>query len=210
MRGLEIGIAIDGTLNNPTDKDTGWTVELAIPWKDLAEASADGEKPSVGDQWRINFSRVQWKHRIVDGKYSKALNPQTEEPLAEDNWVWSPQGVINMHYPEMWGFVQFAAKGDTDQSVTLPNEEYIKWYLRQLYYRQHDYHQQEALFAKNPDALEAGKLFRESALPEMYPAAVVPTIYATPHTFEIRLPGPADKNIWYIRNNGHVWSKRSQ
>ena len=25
-----------------------------------------------------------------------------------DNWVWSPQGEINMHIPEMWGQVQFS------------------------------------------------------------------------------------------------------
>jgi hypothetical protein len=25
----------------------------------------------------------------------------------EDNWVWSPQGLINMHVPEMWGRVRF-------------------------------------------------------------------------------------------------------
>jgi hypothetical protein len=25
-----------------------------------------------------------------------------------DNWVWSPQGAINMHIPEMWGFVEFS------------------------------------------------------------------------------------------------------
>ncbi|MFN7333356.1 MAG: hypothetical protein ACK5YR_05535 [Pirellula sp.] len=25
----------------------------------------------------------------------------------EDNWVWSPQGIIDMHRTERWGFVQF-------------------------------------------------------------------------------------------------------
>lgn len=28
--------------------------------------------------------------------------------LPEDNWVWSSQNVINMHLPEMWGFIQFS------------------------------------------------------------------------------------------------------
>jgi hypothetical protein len=27
--------------------------------------------------------------------------------LKEDNWVWSPQGVVDMHVPEHWGHVQF-------------------------------------------------------------------------------------------------------
>jgi hypothetical protein len=25
----------------------------------------------------------------------------------EDNWVWSPQGVVNMHVPERWGYLVF-------------------------------------------------------------------------------------------------------
>lgn len=25
----------------------------------------------------------------------------------EDNWVWSPQGGVNMHRPELWGEVLF-------------------------------------------------------------------------------------------------------
>ena len=27
--------------------------------------------------------------------------------LPEDNWVWSPQGAINMHLPERWGRLRF-------------------------------------------------------------------------------------------------------
>src|SRR5437762_10018554 len=49
---------------------------------------------SHGDQWRVNFSRVEWRHEVLDGKYRKIPN------LREDNWVWSPQGVIDMHRPE--------------------------------------------------------------------------------------------------------------
>ena len=57
--------------------------------------------PKPGETWRINFSRVQWRHEVVDGKYHKV--PKTPE----DNWVWAPQGAINMHIPEMWGYVTF-------------------------------------------------------------------------------------------------------
>jgi hypothetical protein len=39
----------------------------------------------------------------VDGRYEKL--PDTPE----DNSVWSPQGVINMHLPERWGFVEFSS-----------------------------------------------------------------------------------------------------
>ncbi|PLX11896.1 MAG: hypothetical protein C0598_07125 [Marinilabiliales bacterium] len=64
-------------------------------------------KPAVGDEWRVNFSRVQWKTEVIDGEYVKVLNEQGLKPLAEDNWVWSPQGVINMHIPETWGKLKF-------------------------------------------------------------------------------------------------------
>ena len=51
---------------------------------------------------KINFSRVEWQITIRDGAYEKI--PKT----AEDNWVWSPQGVIDMHQPEMWAYLEFA------------------------------------------------------------------------------------------------------
>ena len=37
----------------------------------LAEAAHRTTPPKEGDQWRINFSRVEWKHEVVDGKYRK-------------------------------------------------------------------------------------------------------------------------------------------
>jgi hypothetical protein len=99
--GLKTAVHIDGTLNNPADKDRGWSVELAFPWKVLAEHAHKAAPPRHGDEWRVNFSRVQWQLRVVDGKYQKVPNTK------EDNWVWSPQGLINMHIPEKWGRVRF-------------------------------------------------------------------------------------------------------
>jgi WD40 repeat protein len=99
--GLKAAVAIDGTLNDPSDVDRGWTVEIAIPHAALAEHAEMPLPPRVGDIWRINFSRVQWQHDIRDGKYVKRENTR------EDNWTWTPQHVINMHVPREWGFVEF-------------------------------------------------------------------------------------------------------
>jgi hypothetical protein len=110
-------VRIDGTLNNPADSDNNWTVEIAIPWAGLAPYHHSGSCPPIaGDRWRINFSRVQWQHRIEDGRYiripphgtplAESLNPEEQEH-PEDNWVWSPQGTVNMHLPERWGEVVF-------------------------------------------------------------------------------------------------------
>ena len=96
--GLKTAVHVSGTLNDPSDSDTSWSVELAIPWKSLAEHAHRPAPPKDGDQWRINFSRVEWRHEIVDGKYRKIPN------TPEDNWVWSPQGKVDMHRPERWGY----------------------------------------------------------------------------------------------------------
>jgi hypothetical protein len=109
MPGLKTAVHVDGTLNDPGDADRGWGVEVAIPFaglKSLGVAGVSGslrDGPGVGDVWRLNFSRVEWTHQVVDGKYVKV--PKEKKP--EDNWVWSPQGVVDMHRPERWGRVEF-------------------------------------------------------------------------------------------------------
>ncbi len=95
MPGYKSAVAIDGTLNDPHDRDKGWSIELALPWP------AFGGRPEAGGAWRMNFSRVEWQVGVVDGKYEKVRGTK------EDNWVWSPQGVVNMHVPEKWGTVRF-------------------------------------------------------------------------------------------------------
>ena len=108
IAGLKTAVSLDGTLNVPTDRDRGWQVEIAIPWKVLKEAAHRPAPPAPGDQWRINFSRVEWRLEPTVAGYGKIVDPVTGKPLPEDNWVWSPQGLVNMHYPEMWGVVQFS------------------------------------------------------------------------------------------------------
>jgi hypothetical protein len=102
--GLRTAVHIRGTLNDPADRDDGWSVELAFPWKVLGEYSRQKAPPNPGDIWRVNFSRVEWQHEIVGGRYRRI--PGTKE----DNWTWSVQGVINMHVPEHWGRVRFVER----------------------------------------------------------------------------------------------------
>jgi Carbohydrate family 9 binding domain-like len=100
--GLKTAVAIDGTLNKPTDRDGGWTIEIAFPWTAFA-SRAPVHRPAAGDEWRVNFSRVEWRPEIHDGRYVKPAGQK------EDNWVWSPQGEVNMHIPARWGYVRFVA-----------------------------------------------------------------------------------------------------
>ena len=115
IAGLRSAVAIDGTLNVPDDVDAGWSLEIAVPWSALADDAGTATPPNPGDVWRINFSRVEWRTEIVDGRTVKRADPATGEPLPEDNWVWSPQGRIDMHQPETWGFVEFSAGAAGDR-----------------------------------------------------------------------------------------------
>ncbi len=116
MEGLRTAVRLDGTLNDPSDEDAGWSVEIAIPWSALRPPGAAPEAavrpPRPGDTWRVNFSRVQWPLEIVDGEYRKEREPRDWSDHPEDNWVWSPQGEIDMHIPERWGVVRFVDSAD--------------------------------------------------------------------------------------------------
>jgi hypothetical protein len=99
--GLQTAVHVDGTLNDPRDRDRGWTVEIAFPWSAF-KSRAPVNRPLPGEAWRINFSRVEWRVETHGGHYKKVPGRR------EDNWVWSPQGLVDMHIPEKWGFVRFA------------------------------------------------------------------------------------------------------
>ncbi|WP_426668335.1 carbohydrate-binding family 9-like protein [Mucilaginibacter sp. McL0603] len=134
LRALRSAVKIQGTLNDPSDKDEGWTVEMAIPFKSLVSNLRSGT-PHDGTMWRINFSRVEWDTKVVNGNYVK-LKDSSGKALPEHNWVWSPQGVINMHYPERWGYLQFSNKTPNSVTFNLPYAELQKQYLWLIYYRQ--------------------------------------------------------------------------
>jgi len=135
--GLKSAVHVDGTLNDPKDTDAAWSVELAIPWKALAEYAHRPAPPKDGDQWRINFSRVEWRHEINGGNDRKVPN------TPEDNWVWSPQGVIDMHRPERWGYVQFSTAAPGHAAYRPDPAGPLRDHLMQIYYAQ------KAFFEKN-------------------------------------------------------------
>lgn len=111
IAGLKSGVSVDGTINDASDKDKRWFVEIAIPFKALSTQDVQPLIPQHGSEWRINFSRVNWQHEVNDeGRYSRKRNAETGKILPEYNWVWSPQGIINMHFPEYWGRMYFSTE----------------------------------------------------------------------------------------------------
>ncbi len=200
IHGLKTAVSINGTLNKPSDKDKGWTVELAFPWNAFKEIAQISTPPNDEDQWRINFSRVEWKTEVHNGMYRKIINPKTNRPYSEDNWVWSPQGVVNMHYPEMWGYIQFStnAVGSKTASFVIRKEEAAKWYLRQIYYHERNYF--DTTGAYTTDIKKLG--IKEEDVPGFkIPAAVE----CTSDYFEARLQSLDGVETVLIRNDSRVW-----
>ena len=98
LPGLKTAVHLDGTINNNSDRDRGWTVELAVPWSGLTwVAHGDGRAcpPNSGDTWRMDFSR---------------FNQYKEAPPATDHggWAWSPHGVWDSHVPEVFPHITFS------------------------------------------------------------------------------------------------------
>ena len=74
VKNLRSAVYVNGTLNDPSDFDRGWSVELAIPWKNFNISTQRSAPPEQNDIWRMNFSRVQWKHIVLSGRYQKIPN----------------------------------------------------------------------------------------------------------------------------------------
>jgi hypothetical protein len=103
--GMLSKIIANGTINDNTDIDSGWTVEMAIPFTAISRNNRTAS-PSSTNPWRINFSRVQWTLEPDGKSYRKKLN-ENNKPISEHNWVWNPTGVIDMHVPVKWAFLYF-------------------------------------------------------------------------------------------------------
>jgi hypothetical protein len=205
VAGLKTAVHVRGTLNRPGDKDEGWSVEIALPWKTLAEAAPGARAPRAGEQWRMNFSRVHWQLDVKDGKYVKRTNARGE-PLPENNWVWSPHGVIAMHMPERWGYVQFSDTAvpsyvvqpfRAERFLVNPDEE-VKWMLRRLYYRQAEYRKANGRYARTLAVLGS---------PDLKPDGR--QLHATDDLYVITAPSPSG-GIITLRQDGRVWRTESR
>ncbi|MCQ4085278.1 carbohydrate-binding family 9-like protein [Saccharibacillus sp. JS10] len=210
IRGLQTAVHIDGILNDPAGDNRRWSVEVAMPWKILRECAPDQRSPEAGQYWRINFSRVQWQVDRDSGAYVKKINPDTGKPYPEDNWVWSPQGVINMHYPEMWGFLHFVEESygaDSDlSSFGMPSDEQVKWKLRQLYYRQRNQYAETGTFASKIEDM-VPKDDPDQALAEWAYSSANLLIETTTHSFRICASTVDGSGRYWIREDGKVWKE---
>lgn len=195
IAGLKTAVHIDGTINNPTDTDKGWTVEIAFPLNAMCEAK-NGQRPPIdGEQWRVGFSRVEWQTIIENARYIKKKGPNGER-IPEDNWVWSATDEIAMHKPELWGVVQFS-DNTTDQQNTVYQQN-KDWEaicnLRNLYYRQKYYRKQFGEFASSLQALRFDQFNAE--------------ITVHRNTYTASVPSVDGQTRWYIREDGKLWQSQ--
>jgi hypothetical protein len=86
---IQIATTVDGTLNDDSDLDRGWVLEVAIPFSAFKDV-AKNTPPHIGDVWRLNLNRLGGK-----------TNPQKSQ--------WSPGDPDdpNFHAPQYFGRVTF-------------------------------------------------------------------------------------------------------
>lgn len=110
-KGLRLATHCDGTLNKSSDSDKTWYVEIAVPFDALRREFRSSREKKV---WRVNFSRVEW---LVKGG-------------PEENWVWAPTGKVDIHVPELWGYLRFCDGGNVPE---LPAKKTVKnWMWERL------------------------------------------------------------------------------
>jgi hypothetical protein len=86
---MKTAVKVEGTLNNPQDRDKGWNVELRVPFTRLALVPHIPPKP--GDRWRFNMYRLEHiQRRHVEGQ------------------AFSPLGVGDFHYVPKFGWLVFS------------------------------------------------------------------------------------------------------
>ncbi len=83
---------IKGTVNNDSDVDEGWTLELAIRFADYPELSPK-PFPIAGDTWKAGLHRCGGK---IDAQYSQWSPSRTERP--------------NYHRPQDFGTLIFSGQ----------------------------------------------------------------------------------------------------
>ncbi|MEC7227961.1 MAG: hypothetical protein VXW00_13900, partial [Candidatus Latescibacterota bacterium] len=89
IEGLQTAVQTYGTVNDNSDTDLGWSVEIAIPWSAMAEDITGGQRPTPGTNWRLNLYRIerkagrQAKMRINEMNESAQSTRQAIETLWE-------------------------------------------------------------------------------------------------------------------------------
>jgi hypothetical protein len=73
--GVQIATSYDGTLNDHSDTDRGWVLEISIPFDNFRHLSGN-IPPGPGDVWRLNLNRTKGDK----GQFSMWSDSHAENP----------------------------------------------------------------------------------------------------------------------------------
>jgi hypothetical protein len=96
LPGLETAVRVDGTLNDNSDIDKGWSLEIAIPWSSLSLlANGRSIPPSNGDIWTMFLGRFQ---KLM----ASGMEVETHPAM-----VMTSHGIYDTHLPDKWSKIKF-------------------------------------------------------------------------------------------------------
>lgn len=97
--GLRTAVHADGTLNDSSDIDRGWTVELAFPWSGMRSLFGNRPlPPRDGDILRVDCSRFEH------------LKPGGRELERSIGWALNTHGIYDSHIPEAFSCFHFSSR----------------------------------------------------------------------------------------------------
>jgi hypothetical protein len=101
ITGLQVASRVNGTLNNSSDQDIGFTGEIRLPFADIYQGVAGGH-PTNGTQLRLNLNRINWNTPATQGGPGAAGS--------DTYYAWSPvPGTsVSFHRPDKFGTVTFS------------------------------------------------------------------------------------------------------
>ena len=152
IKGLKKAVYIDGTLNDPSDKDKFWGIELAVPLRTF-RFGGNSSMPKEGSTWKMNVTRVQREVDIKDGAYVKRTGTNGR-PVQPGYSCWSVPGIVNFHYPERWGIIRFAGENETNLQFIDQDAERLKLKVWKYYYLQQEYKAQNGKYATDLTVLQ--------------------------------------------------------
>ena len=126
--GLQTAVKAYGTVNDSTDTDIGWNVEIAIPFAAFADLTPEAARaPEPGEQWRLNLYRIErvggetWRIKRAS-LYEQAKEAREKEDYASqvqlqrqimsieemtEYTCWSVTHAGGFHDPSRFGVIEF-------------------------------------------------------------------------------------------------------
>ena len=98
-------IELRGTLNDSSERDEGWSLEIAIPFTDIVEL--EGRPPQPGDRWKFHLSRYDYDEE----KFEDGVELTSTAALTR----------VNFHYHADWKELVFVGPEGEEEPEAQPD-----------------------------------------------------------------------------------------